>query len=227
MQNIAQNLARMRTELQAMAARHDRLPGSVALLAVTKSQTAETIRAAAACGQLEFGENYLQEALDKQQQLADLPLIWHFIGPLQSNKTRLVAQHFDWVHSVDRHKVARRLAEAGAIRSTPLNVCLQVNISGEASKAGAAPDTLLELVSCVAALPALRLRGLMALPEPTLDFQAQRTGFRRLRELFTDLIDAGFVLDTLSMGTTADAEAAIAEGATMVRIGTGIFGPRA
>ncbi len=227
MQNIAQNLARTRTELQAMVARHGRPRGSVAVLAVTKSQTPEAIRAAAACGQLDFGENYLQEALVKQQQLADLALIWHFIGPLQSNKTRLVAQHFDWVHSVDRDKVARRLAQAGAIRSTPLNVCLQVNISGEATKAGAAPEAVLELVRCVAALPALRLRGLMALPEPTLDFQAQRAGFRRLRVLFTDLIGAGFALDTLSMGTTSDAEAAIAEGATMVRIGAGIFGSRA
>ena len=227
MQNIAQNLTQVRTELQAMAIRHGRSPDSVALLAVSKLQTAVAIRAAAACGQRDFGESYVQETVAKLDQLTDLPLIWHFIGPVQSNKTRLIAHHFDWVHSVDREKIARRLAEARTNHATPLNVCLQVNTSGEATKAGAPPEAVPDLARCIAALPGLRLRGLMTLPEPMPDFPAQRAGFRRLRDLFTDLRNAGFDLNTLSMGTTSDMEAAIAEGATIVRIGTGIFGARA
>jgi hypothetical protein len=227
MQNIAQNLARIRADLETSAARYGRSATSITLLAVSKSQAPAAIRAAAACGQREFGESYLQEAITKMEQLTDLPLTWHFIGPVQSNKTRLVARHFHWVHSVDRDKIARRLAEARAPESEPLNVCLQVNISGESSKAGVAPAAVDELARYIAALSGLRLRGLMAMPEPASALPAQRAGFRRLRDLFTHLRQAGLDLDTLSMGTTSDLEAAVAEGATMVRIGAGIFGPRA
>ena len=226
MQNIAQNLTRVRSDLEAMAVRYGRTAASITLLAVSKSQTLEAIRATAACGQRDFAENYLQEALVKMEHLADQPLTWHFIGPVQSNKTQPIARHFHWVHSVDREKTARRLAEARAQHATPLNICLQVNISGEATKAGAAPEAVPDLARCIAALPGLQLRGLMALPEPTSEFSAQRAGFRRLHNLFTDLRNSGFDLDTLSMGTTSDLEAAIAEGATLVRIGTGIFGAR-
>lgn len=226
MQNIAQSLASVRADLQVMAARYGRTPASIILLAVSKSQGAAAIRMAAACGQRDFGENYLQEAVAKIEQLTDLPLTWHFIGPVQSNKTRLIARNFDWVHSLDREKTARRLAEGRSPQAAPLNVCLQVNISGETTKAGVAPDAAQDLARCVAALPELRLRGLMTLPEPTSDFQAQRAAFRRLRDILADLRHGGLDLDTLSMGTTSDMEAAIAEGATMVRIGTAIFGAR-
>ncbi len=227
MQNIAQNLARIRAELETSAARYGRSAASITLLAVSKSQGPAAIRAAAACGQREFGESYLQEAIPKVEQLTDLPLTWHFIGPVQSNKTRLIARHFHWVHSVDREKIARRLAEARTSASEPLNVCLQVNISGESTKAGVAPAAVDELARRIAALPGLRLRGLMAMPEPASTLPAQRAALRRLREMFTQLRQAGLELDTLSMGTTSDLEAAIAEGTTMVRIGTGIFSPRA
>lgn len=225
MQNIALNIIAVRSELDAMAARHGRDPRSVALLAVSKTHGAEAVRTAAGLGQRDFGENYLQEALEKMPLLADLPLIWHFIGPVQSNKTRQIAAHFHWVHSVDREKVARRLAEARVTERVPLNVCLQVNISGEASKSGAEPEAVPELAACIAALPGLRLRGLMALPAPTPDFAAQRAAFARVHALYEQLRLGGLDLDTLSMGTTADMEAAVAEGATLVRIGTAIFGP--
>jgi len=226
MQNIAQNLAGIRAKLESSAGRHGRSAGSITLLAVSKSQPAEAIRAAAACGQREFGESYAQEAIAKMEQLTDLPLTWHFIGPVQSNKTRLIARYFHWVHSVDRDKIARRLAESRAPASGPLNVCLQVNISGESTKSGVAPAAVDELARQIAALPGLRLRGLMTIPEPVSTLAEQRAGFRRLREIFTRLQQGGLNLDTLSMGTTSDLEAAIAEGATMVRIGTGIFGAR-
>jgi hypothetical protein len=202
---------------------------SVTLLAVSKTFGADAVRRAFDAGQRAFGENYVQEALDKIAALADLrPQIeWHLIGPLQSNKTRPVAEAFDWVHSVDRLKIAQRLSEQRPAGLPPLQLCLQVNISGEASKSGLAPDEVPALAQAVAALPRVRLRGLMAIPEPAGDFAAQRAPHRALRELLAALNDRGLALDTLSMGMSADLEAAIAEGATIVRVGTAIFGGRA
>jgi pyridoxal phosphate enzyme (YggS family) len=201
---------------------------SVTLLAVSKTQPADAVRDAVAAGQRAFGENYVQEALDKMAALADLrpQLEWHLIGPLQSNKTRAVAETFDWVHSVDRLKIAQRLNEQRPAWLPPLNVCLQVNISGEASKSGFMPDEVPAAAHAVAALPRLRLRGLMAIPEPAGDFDAQRAPHRALRALFERLRGEGLDLDTLSMGMSADLEAAVAEGATIVRVGTAIFGER-
>ncbi|NNG13757.1 MAG: YggS family pyridoxal phosphate-dependent enzyme [Gammaproteobacteria bacterium] len=203
-----------------------REPGSVQLLAVSKTRPAEDVRQAHAAGQQAFGENYLQDALPKIAELADLGLEWHFIGAIQSNKTRDIAQHFDWVHTVERDKIARRLNEQRPERAAPLNICLQVNISREESKAGVSPDEVLPLARAISGLPKLRLRGLMAIPAATDNVEAQRAAFRALRECQQQLIDEGFELDTLSMGMSDDLEAAIAEGSTMVRIGTAIFGPR-
>ncbi|WP_262054575.1 YggS family pyridoxal phosphate-dependent enzyme, partial [Burkholderia thailandensis] len=185
-------------------------------------------RAAYAAGQRAFGENYVQESIDKIDSLADLraELEWHFIGPLQSNKTRPVAERFDWVHTIDRLKIAQRLAEQRPAHLPPLNVCVQVNISGEASKSGVAPSDAAELARAIAALPALRLRGLMAIPEPAADPEAKRAPHRALHALFEQLRADGLALDTLSMGMSDDLEAAVAEGATIVRIGTAIFGAR-
>ena len=201
---------------------------SVTLLAVTKTFSATVVREAHAAGLHRFGENYVQEGLDKIDALADLRagLEWHLIGPLQSNKTRPVAENFDWVHSVDRLKIAQRLAEQRPPHLPPLNVCLQVNISGEASKSGLAPAEAADLARAVAALPRLRLRGLMAVPEPAADFEAQRAPHRALAALLTELNGQGLALDTLSMGMSADLEAAIAEGATLVRVGSALFGAR-
>ena len=201
---------------------------SVTLLAVSKTQDAQAVREAARCGQADFGENYVQEALEKIAALAPLrpQLRWHLIGPLQSNKTRLVAEAFDWVHTVDRLKIAQRLAEQRPPQLPPLQVCLQVNVSGEASKSGVAPEELPALAQAVAALPRLRLRGLMAIPEPADDPAAQRAPHRRLAQLLASLRGQGLALDTLSMGMSADLEAAIAEGSTLVRVGTAIFGER-
>ena len=201
---------------------------SVTLLAVSKTFPAEAVREAYDGGQRSFGENYVQEALDKIAALADLrsQLEWHLIGPLQSNKTRPVAAAFDWVQSVDRLKIAQRLSEQRPADLAPLQVCLQVNISGEASKSGLQPAELLAVAQAVAALPRLRLRGLMSIPEPAADPAAQRAPHLALRELLATLNAAGLVLDTLSMGMSADLEAAVAEGATLVRVGTAIFGGR-
>ncbi|MCP1621960.1 pyridoxal phosphate enzyme (YggS family) [Pseudomonas nitroreducens] len=190
---------------------------------MSKTKPAAAIREAFACGLADFGENYLQEALLKQAELADLPLTWHFIGPIQSNKTRPIAEHFDWVHSVDRLKVAQRLSEQRPANLPPLNVLLQVNVSGEDSKSGCSPAELPTLAQAVAQLPHLKLRGLMAIPEPTEDVAAQHAAFARLRELMQAL---NLGLDTLSMGMSHDLEAAIGEGATWVRIGTALFGAR-
>jgi pyridoxal phosphate enzyme (YggS family) len=205
-----------------------REPRSVALLAVSKTFPAEDVRAAHAAGQRMFGENYVQESLTKIEALADLraSLEWHFIGPLQSNKTRPVAENFDWVHSVDRLKIAQRLAEQRPAHLPPLNVCLQVNVSGEASKAGVTPAEAAEAAHAIAALPQLRLRGLMSIPEPADTIEEQRAPHRQLRELFERLRADGLALDTLSMGMSGDLEAAVLEGATIVRIGTAIFGNR-
>ena len=201
---------------------------AVTLLAVSKTFGADAVREAVAAGQTAFGENYVQEALAKIAALADLRsgLQWHLIGPLQSNKTRAVAEAFDWVHSLDRLKTAQRLSEQRPPGMPPLQVCLQVNISGEASKSGLMPGDVLPLAQAVAALPGLRLRGLMAVPEPAADSVAQRAPHRALHELLASLNADGLALDTLSMGMSADLEAAITEGATLVRIGTAIFGGR-
>jgi PLP dependent protein len=218
-------------EVIATAAAEARRPrDSVRLLAVSKTFGPEAVIEAASAGQRAFGENYVQEGVDKVRAVAatlpDLPLEWHFIGPIQSNKTRPIAEHFDWVHTVEREKIAQRLAEQRPEARGPLNVCLQVNISGEASKSGVAPDEVAALARSVAALPQLRLRGLMAIPEPTEDFMAQRAAFAALRTLYDELRAQGFVLDTLSMGMSADLRAAILEGATIVRVGSAIFGAR-
>jgi len=215
-----------RIALAAQLAGRD--PRSVALLAVSKTFPAEDVRAAHAAGQRMFGENYVQESLTKIEALADLrtSLEWHFIGPLQSNKTRPVAENFDWVHSVDRLKIAQRLAEQRPAHLPPLNVCLQVNVSGEASKAGVTPAEAAEAAHAIAALPQLRLRGLMSIPEPAETIEAQRAPHRQLRELFERLRADGLELDTLSIGMSGDLEAAVLEGATIVRVGTAIFGAR-
>jgi pyridoxal phosphate enzyme (YggS family) len=202
---------------------------SVTLLVVTKTFGPDAVREAFAAGERRFGENYVQEGIDKIAALAELrsQAEWHLIGPLQSNKTRVVAEQFDWVHSVDRLKIAQRLSEQRPAQLAPLQVCLQVNISGEASKSGLAPGDVAEVARQVATLPAVRLRGLMAIPEPAGDLEAQRTPHRALRLLLEQLNADGLALDTLSMGMSADLDAAVAEGATMVRVGSAIFGSRA
>lgn len=214
----------MRIARAAEAAGRD--VAEVRLLAVSKTWPADSVREAAAAGQCAFGENYVQEGAEKVDALAGLGLEWHFIGPLQSNKTRLVANRFAWVHSIDRLKIAERLSAQRDAHLPPLEVCIQVNVSGEASKSGVAPGELPELAHAVAGLPRLRLRGLMAIPEPTSDVALQRARFATLRQLRDQLNADGLALDTLSMGMSDDLEAAIAEGSTMVRVGTAIFGSR-
>ncbi len=199
---------------------------SVNLLAVSKAQSALAIREAYAAGQKLFGENYLQEALDKQSQLADLAIEWHFIGPIQSNKTQLIAQHFNWVHSIDRLKIAQRLNDARPETLAPLQVCIQVNISNEESKSGVTQQELETLASAISKLPRLKLRGLMAIPEPSNDNNKQRIQFKQVRECYDDLLEKGFTLDTLSIGMSDDYRIAIEEGATIVRIGSALFGAR-
>ena len=223
MSTIAENIAKVGARIREAAQASQRNFADIGLLAVSKTKPAEAIREAHAAGLRDFGENYLQEALEKQTLLADLPLIWHFIGPIQSNKTRPIAEHFDWVHSVDRLKIAQRLSEQRPAHLPALNICLQVNVSGEQSKSGCSPEELTALARAVVALPNLRLRGLMAIPEPTDDVAAQHAAFARLRQLRDEL---ALNLDTLSMGMSHDLEAAIAEGATWVRIGTALFGAR-
>lgn len=223
---IADNLQQVRTRIATACNTHGRPPEAVTLLAVSKTFGPQAVREAFAAGQTAFGENYIQEAVDKIVALADLPLEWHCIGPIQSNKTRLVAEHFDWAHSVDRLKIAQRLSEQRPQGKAPLNVCIQVNIDGGPTKAGVAPEDALALAQAVAALPNVRLRGIMTIPEPAIDFEAACAVHMRARALFDALNAAGLVLDTLSMGMTGDLEAAIASGSTMVRIGTAIFGGR-
>ena len=229
MASVIDNLQQVRERIVQACARAGRPVQAVTLLAVSKTFGPLAVREAVAAGQQAFGENYVQEALDKIAALADLraQVQWHLIGPLQSNKTRVVAETFDWVHSVDRLKTAQRLSQQRPAHLAPLQVCLQVNISGEDSKSGVAPAELPELARAVAALPGLRLRGLMAIPEPAGDFEHQRRPHRALREWLEALRSQGLALDTLSMGMSADMEAAIAEGATIVRVGTAIFGGRA
>ena len=230
MSTIAQNLQAVHHSIVVATQEARRDSGAVTLLAVSKTFGADAVLEAVRAGQMAFGENYLQEALDKMSALAEIlpngALEWHFIGPIQSNKTRPIAEHFDWVHTVEREKIALRLSQQRPAGMAPLNICLQVNISGEASKSGVAPDELVALAHKVAALPNLTLRGLMAIPEPTLEFEQQRAAFRQLRLLYEQLRGAGLALDTLSMGMSADMRAAIAEGATIVRVGSAIFGSR-
>lgn len=230
---MTHNIPDLKTRLQAVQQRitsavenSDRTLSSVILLAVSKTYPAADIRACAAQGQRSFGENQLQEALEKIEALADLELEWHFIGPIQSNKTRAIANHFQWAHSVDRLKIAQRLSSQRPAGMPPLNICLQINISGEASKSGVSIDEVPSLVAAMNQLPGIRLRGLMAIPAPGKDMAQQRQSFRPLREMLENLNRAGYPLDTLSMGMSNDLEAAIAEGSTMVRIGSAIFGPR-
>jgi pyridoxal phosphate enzyme (YggS family) len=224
--DFADRLRAVRDRIHAAEHRFQRPPGTVRLLAVSKTQPAAAIAAMAAAGQTCFGENYVQEALEKKVELAALALEWHFIGPIQTNKTRSIAEHFAWVHSVDRLKIAERLSAQRPEPLPPLNVCLQVNIDREATKHGLEVAEVSDVAAAVAALPRLRLRGLMAIPAPTADFAAQRQPFARLRILWEQLIAAGLALDTLSMGMSDDLEAAIAEGATLVRVGAALFGPR-
>jgi PLP dependent protein len=223
MATIAENLQVVRTRIERAARASRRDPATVTLLAVSKAHTVARIREAVAAGQQAFGENYVQDALPKMDALPSLE--WHLVGPLQSNKTRPAAQRFDWVHTVDREKIARRLSEQRPAHLPPLNVLIQINVSGESSKTGVSADEVASLASSIKLLPRLRLRGLMAIPEPTADATLQRARFRAVREVFQNL-RTDFELDTLSMGMSDDMEAAIAEGATLVRIGTAIFGAR-
>jgi pyridoxal phosphate enzyme (YggS family) len=220
------NLANVRARIETAARNAGRAPADVRLLAVSKQQDAAVVRTVAGLGQLEFGENYAQEALPKILGLDDLRLTWHFIGQLQANKTRAVAEHFAWVHTIDRERIARRLSEQRPHHAPPLQVLLQVRLDAAPQKGGVAPEELPGLAEAVAALPRLRLRGLMCLPAPSHDPASQRVPFRRLSELAAELNARGLGLDTLSMGMSDDLEAAIAEGATLVRIGTAIFGRR-
>ena len=227
--SIAENLRQVRQRIDRACTECNRLLSPhVTLLAVSKTCPADAVRAAFVAGQRAFGENYVQEALAKIEALADVraQLEWHLIGPLQSNKTRVVAEAFDWVHTVDRLKIAERLSDQRPTNKPPLNVCLQVNVDGEASKSGVGFDELPALARAVAGLPGIKLRGLMAIPQPVEGQEAQRLPHRRLREAFEKLRGEGLALDTLSMGMSADLEAAVFEGATLVRVGSAIFGAR-
>jgi pyridoxal phosphate enzyme (YggS family) len=226
MSTIANNLQAVDAAISAAAQSAQRSRESVRLLAVSKTFGADAVLEALRAGQSAFGENYVQEALDKIAALEGHGVEWHFIGPIQSNKTRPIANHFDWVHTVERLKIAQRLSEQREAGRGPLNICLQVNVSGEESKSGCTPEELPALAEAVRALPNLRLRGLMAIPEPETDYDKQRASFRKLRTLFDQLNAQGFGLDTLSMGMSADMAAAVAEGATIVRVGSAIFGAR-
>ena len=227
MTTIPGNLQPVRARIATACQRAGRGVEEVTLLAVSKTFGADAVRAAAAAGQRAFGENYIQEGVEKIAALRDLGLMWHCIGPIQSNKTRLVAEHFDWVHTVDRLKIAERLSAQRPADRPPLNVCIQVNIDGGANKSGVAPGEALALARAVAALPQLKLRGLMSIPEIAPDFEAARAVHASARALFDQLNADGLGLDTLSMGMSDDLEAAIAAGSTMVRVGTAIFGSRA
>ena len=225
-QNLTLHVNHVRSRIRHAAIAAGRDPESVTLVAVTKAKTAESVRLAATAGVTDFGENYLQEAEGKMDQLADLKLQWHFIGGIQSNKTRIIAERFDWVQSVDRFGVARRLSEQRPFHAPPLNICIQVALVPEPTKGGVPPEGLKELARAIAELPRLRLRGLMCVPPQQRDTAAERAVFARLRTALEDLNAGGLKLDTLSMGMSGDFESAIAEGATLVRIGTALFGAR-
>lgn len=224
--SIAENLARVRDQIQSCAVKNHRSEQDVALLAVSKTRPAEDLRTAFNEGQRDFGENYLQEALEKIEALQDLDICWHFIGPLQSNKTRAVAESFHWLHTVDRIKIAKRLSEQRPANLPPLNICIQVNVSDEESKSGCKPDKLEELATEIVKLPNLCLRGLMAIPKASENSDEQRQAFARMKQLLKQLQFTYDSVDTLSMGMSGDMDSAIAEGATIVRIGTAIFGAR-
>ncbi len=226
MQNIEKNLSRVHAQIEAAARAAERDPESILLLAVSKKKPASDIRLAWQLGQKDFGENYLQEAQQKMQELQDLDICWHFIGAIQSNKTRDIAQAFDWAHCIDRVKIARRLSDQRPADLAPLNVCIQVNIDHEESKAGIDLDQVPGMAAEIAQLPGLRLRGLMTIPAPHDSYDAQRAAFAPLARMLESLRQQGISCDTLSMGMTQDLDAAIAEGSTLVRVGTAIFGER-
>jgi pyridoxal phosphate enzyme (YggS family) len=226
MDTIGANLQAVKARIANAAIQCGRDAAGIELLAVSKTFGADALCAAHAAGQRAFGENYVQEAIEKIGALPELSIVWHFIGPIQSNKTRQIAEHFDWVHSIDRLKIAERLAAARPAALAPLQACIQVSIGDETSKSGVAPGEALALARAVAALPRLKLRGLMTIPPASDDVRVQRGYFAQLRKLSEELAAHGFLLDTLSMGMSADLEAAIVEGATMVRIGSAIFGAR-
>ncbi len=218
LQDILTTIEAIKTERQA--------PQNVSLLAVSKAHPSQAIREAYAAGQRLFGENYVQEAIQKQEKLTELAIEWHFIGPIQSNKTQLIAQHFSWVHSIDRLKIAQRLNDARPAELPPLQICIQVNISQETTKGGVTPDELTQLATDIQALPRLTLRGLMAIPAPTTDLTQQRAQFKQVRQCYDAMRAQGFALDTLSMGMSDDFPVAIEQGATIVRIGSALFGSR-
>ena len=224
--SVSANLAQVRKRIELACQAVGRASDTVKLLAVSKTMPAQAVREAYAAGQLAFGENYIQEGVDKIAALGDLPLEWHCIGPIQSNKTKLVAENFAWVHSIDRLKIAERLSAQRPAHLTPLQVCLQVNVDGGSNKSGVAPEDLLALAQDVAKLPHLQLRGIMTIPEPAETEAEARAVHQQAKRLFDHLKTAGLTLDTLSMGMTADLEAAVAEGSTCVRVGTAIFGAR-
>jgi pyridoxal phosphate enzyme (YggS family) len=226
MSAISEGLQAVRQRIAQAARAAGRDPDDIRLIAVSKTFAPEAIREAYAAGQRAFGESYLQEAEQKIARLRDLPIEWHYIGPIQSNKSGPIARQFDWVHSVDRQKIAQRLSDARPEALAPLQVCLQVNVGGEESKSGVPPEAALALAQALAVLPRIRLRGLMTIPRPVADRASQRAQFRVLRELRERLVGTGLDLDTLSMGMSDDLEAAIAEGATLVRVGRAIFGSR-
>ena len=224
--SVSANLAQVRKRIELACLAASRPANAVHLLAVSKTMPAQAVRDAYAAGQVAFGENYIQEGVDKIASLADLPLEWHCIGPIQSNKTKLVAENFAWVHSIDRLKIAERLSAQRPANLPALQICLQVNVDGGSNKSGVAPAELLALAKAVAVLPHLRLRGIMTIPEPAENEAAARAVHRQAKDLFDGLKAAGLNVDTLSMGMTGDLEAAVAEGSTCVRVGTAIFGQR-
>ena len=223
---IAQNIKSIQSQIHDAEKKYARVSGSVQLLAVSKTRPKEDIYTAFAENQQHFGENYLQDALSKIEEISEPSIEWHFIGPIQSNKTRQIAENFQWVHTIDRLKIAQRLSEQRNSKQKPLNVCIQVNVSGEESKSGVTPEETPSLAKQIAELPNIQLRGLMTIPASSNDFEQQRKPFKLLRELKNEIQSKGIELDTLSMGMSNDMEAAIAEGSTMVRIGTAIFGAR-
>ena len=223
---IAENLERVASRINTAEKAAGRIPGIVQLIAVSKTRSANEVRNAVIAGARHIGENYLQEALDKQAELADIDIIWHFIGPIQSNKTHAIANHFDWVHSVDRLKIARRLNDQRDTDKAPINVCIQVNVSNEETKSGVSLAQLPALATQINALPNLKLRGLMAIPAPNQTDAGLSADFTRMQQSLDELNQSGLTLDTLSMGMSDDIEMAIAAGSTMVRVGTAIFGPR-
>jgi len=223
---IAENFEQVTSRINAAEKAADRIRGIVQLIVVSKTRSAKEVRKAVTAGAHHIGENYLQEALDKQAELDDVNIVWHFIGPIQSNKTHAIANHFDWVHSVDRLKIANRLNDQRDADKEPLNICLQVNVSNEATKSGVSLAELPELAAQIIELPQLKLRGLMAIPSPDQSDTELATDFQRMQQSLNELNQSGLALDTLSMGMSGDIEIAIAEGSTMVRVGTAIFGPR-